>query len=122
MTESSSSVSAPVNDKSRITSARLAGDAVVVDGEAMGRLVRLFTLELIFEVVPYIVQKMTASSCLELKLPAVMALTDRSGAQFNLMRSLHTLTKLRDTMRIMKEEHRKRREEDEKKVGYFKYV
>uniref|UniRef100_A0A158P6V3 HECT-type E3 ubiquitin transferase n=1 Tax=Angiostrongylus cantonensis TaxID=6313 RepID=A0A158P6V3_ANGCA len=47
---------------------------------------------------------LSASSCPELQLPAVTMLTDKSGAQHKLLCALQTLSKIRDTMRQMKEE------------------
>lgn len=44
----------------------------------------------------------------------MMALTDKHGAQYTLLSSLQTLTKLRDTMR-----QRKQKRIDEEKVGIY---
>ncbi|XGW27129.1 hypothetical protein V3C99_007605 [Haemonchus contortus] len=70
---------------------------LVLDAESGGR----FTL--------------SASSCPELQLPAVTMLTDKSGAQYKLLSALQTLSKIRDTMRQMKEERRKKEELEKKK-------
>ncbi|KJH52273.1 HECT-domain protein [Dictyocaulus viviparus] len=58
---------------------------------------------------------LSASSCPELQLPAVTTLTDKSGAQHKLLSALQTLSKIRDTMRQMKEERRKKAEIESKK-------
>lgn len=59
---------------------------------------------------------MLSSSCRELRLPAVTTLTDKGGAQYRLLSSLQTITKVRDTMRHMKDERAKKlKEEAEKK-------
>ncbi|KAJ1356705.1 hypothetical protein KIN20_014444 [Parelaphostrongylus tenuis] len=58
---------------------------------------------------------LSASSCPELQLPAVTMLTDKSGAQHKLLCALQTLSKIRDTMRQMKEERRKKAESENKK-------
>ncbi|KAK6057584.1 HECT-domain protein [Cooperia oncophora] len=58
---------------------------------------------------------LSASSCPELQLPAVTMLTDKSGAQYKLLSALQTLSKIRDTMRQMKEERRKKEEVEKKK-------
>ncbi|KAK6026385.1 HECT-domain protein [Ostertagia ostertagi] len=58
---------------------------------------------------------LSASSCPELQLPAVTMLTDKSGAQYKLLSALQTLSKIRDTMRQMKEERRKKEELEKKK-------
>ncbi|KAK6014230.1 HECT-domain protein [Ostertagia ostertagi] len=60
-------------------------------------------------------QTLSASSCPELQLPAVTMLTDKSGAQYKLLSALQTLSKIRDTMRQMKEERRKKEELEKKK-------
>lgn len=77
-------------------------DGVIVDGDASGRPLA------------------NASTCEELQLPAVSALTEKLGVQQSLLSSLHTVCKVRDTMRIMreqvkKEEERKKKEEEEQK-------
>ncbi|WKY07279.1 hypothetical protein Q1695_007038 [Nippostrongylus brasiliensis] len=58
---------------------------------------------------------LSASSCPELQLPAVTMLTDKTGAQYKLLSALQTLSKIRDTMRQMKEERRKKEESEKKK-------
>ncbi|KAK6751843.1 hypothetical protein RB195_003334 [Necator americanus] len=58
---------------------------------------------------------LSASSCPELQLPAVTMLTDKSGAQYKLLSALQTLSKIRDTIRQMKEERRKKEELEKKK-------
>ncbi|EYC43749.1 hypothetical protein Y032_0481g2245 [Ancylostoma ceylanicum] len=79
----------------RLTRTRIG--RLVLDAENSGR----FTL--------------SASSCPELQLPAVTMLTDKSGAQYKLLSALQTLSKIRDTMRQMKEERRKKEELEKKK-------
>lgn len=58
---------------------------------------------------------LSASSCPELQLPAVTMLTDKAGAQYKLLSALQTLSKIRDTMRQMKEERQKKEELEKKK-------
>ncbi|CAI4227768.1 unnamed protein product [Auanema sp. JU1783] len=82
------------SEKGKVKSLRLQGESVVVDADTTGRLM------------------VAASVCKELRLPSVMALTDKSGAQYRLLSSLQTLTKIRDAMRTLKEERRKKREEE----------
>lgn len=63
-----------------------------------------------------------ASSCKELQLPAVTALTDKSGAQYRLLNSLHTLVKVRDTIHQLNEKRKKEREEEKrKKVKFWQF-
>ncbi|PAV89438.1 hypothetical protein WR25_24388 [Diploscapter pachys] len=76
---------------------RFEGDRIIIDGEENSRLM------------------IGASSCKELQLPAVTALTDKSGAQYRLLNSLHTLVKVRDTIHQLNEKRRKEREEEKRK-------
>ncbi|CAJ0931067.1 unnamed protein product, partial [Mesorhabditis belari] len=81
----------------RVQINRYDGERVIIEGDASGRSLAV------------------ASTCEELQLPAVSALTDKAGVQYALLQGLQTACKLRDMLRILREKRRKEAEETKKK-------